>query len=270
MVSAPSPRPRPAVHAGRFYPSNPTRLRADVQSYLAQAGRWEAAVPGAVIAPHAGYVYSGVVAASAFAALAPAHARLRRVILIGPSHYEEFDGLAATRTEAFLTPLGPVRVDAAAVERALGLSQVRVLDRVHAPEHALEVELPFLQTVLSDFRLVPLLVGHATPEAVGEVLERLWDGPETGLVVSSDLSHYLEQSAARKQDQATADDIVALREDRLDAAAACGHHAIAGLLAVARRRSLRGQVLDLRNSGDTAGSPERVVGYGAFAFSAAG
>jgi hypothetical protein len=257
---------RSAAQAGRFYPGSPTRLQADVNGYLEQVSPAEGPVPKAVIAPHAGYVYSGPVAASAFIRLAPAHARLRRVVLLGPSHYEDFEGLAATAADAFATPLGLVPVDSEAIERALDLPQVKVFDRAHTPEHCLEVELPFLQTVLDEFVIVPLLVGHADPAEVGEVLDALWDGEETCVVVSSDLSHYLDAETARRVDRATARAIEALQGDALDGRCACGCRAIAGLLCLARTRGMRVETLDLRNSGDTAGPTDRVVGYGAFAF----
>jgi AmmeMemoRadiSam system protein B len=269
MLPPPAIHTRPAAQAGRFYPSSPTRLQADVNDYLEQVERGTETVPKAVIAPHAGYIFSAAVAASAFVRLGSAHGRLRRVILIGPSHYEDFEGLAATRAGAFTTPLGRVPVDSAALERVLALPQVEVFERAHGPEHCLEVELPFLQTVLDEFSIVPLLVGRAGPEEVGEVLDQLWGGDETGVVISSDLSHYLDYATARRKDRETADAIEALRGERLDQAAACGHRAIAGLIEVARARRMRVETLDLRNSGDTAGARDRVVGYGAFAFTEA-
>jgi AmmeMemoRadiSam system protein B len=270
MLPAPPTPVRPATQAGRFYPSSPTRLQADVKDYLEQVEPSEEPVPKAIIAPHAGYLYSAAVAATAFVRLASAHARYRRVILLGPSHYEDFEGLAATRAAAFATPLGPVPVDSTAVAEVLNLPQVDVFERAHEPEHSLEVELPFLQTVLDDFSIVPLLVGHADPGEVGEVLEQLWGGDETCVVVSSDLSHYLQHTVACRKDRATAALIEGLRGAELDAGGACGHRAIAGLLEVARARGLRVRTLDLRTSGDTAGSLERVVGYGAFAFTEPG
>lgn len=257
---------RPAAQAGRFYPASSVRLQSDVNDYLAGAVPPEGPVPKAMIAPHAGYVYSGSVAAAAFVRLGPAHERIRRAVVIGPSHYEEFDGIVTSGLDAFATPLGVVPVDRAAREDVLGMPQVSVYEPAHQPEHSLEVELPFLQTVLDEFRLVPLLVGRAGAAEVAEVLDRLWGGGETCVVVSSDLSHYLEYGVARRRDQATAEAIVGLRGDRLDGQCACGHRAIAGLLAVARARGLRGETLQLSNSADAGGSRDRVVGYGAFAF----
>lgn len=257
---------RPAAQAGRFYPANSARLQSDVQDYLSLVGPVEGPAPKALIAPHAGYPFSGQVAAAAFIRLGPAHDRVRRVVLLGPSHYEDFEGLAAPEADAFATPLGLVPVDRDALEPVLNLPQVRPFDRAHRPEHCLEVELPFLQTLLDEFQLVPLLVGHASAEEVGEVIERLWGGPETVVVVSSDLSHYLDAARARRKDEATVRAILALRGEDLDPYCACGCRAIAGLLHVARRRRLRPQLLGLCNSGDTAGPQDRVVGYGAFAF----
>jgi hypothetical protein len=257
---------RPASQAGRFYPASAVRLLSDVNDYLAGASPPEGPVPKAVIAPHAGYVFSGSVAAAAFVRLGPAHERIHRVVLIGPSHYEEFDGIVTSGVDAFATPLGAVPVDRAARADVLGLPQVSVFEPAHQPEHSLEVELPFLQTVLDEFTLVPLLVGRAGGAEVAEVLNRLWGGGETCVVVSSDLSHYLEYDRARRRDQATAEAIVDWRGERLEGECACGHRAIAGLLAVARARGLRGETLRLSNSADAGGSRDRVVGYGAFAF----
>ncbi len=266
MPALTTSRVRPAALAGRFYPANAARLQSDVTAYLEAALPTEGPAPKALIVPHAGYMFSAAVAASGFAWLASAHDRIRRVVLIGPSHYEDFPGLAVTRVEAFATPLGMAAVDLDAVTLARMLPQVACLDRVHEPEHCLEVELPFLQTVLDECRIVPLLVGRASAEEVGEVLDRLWGGPETAVVVSSDLSHYLDYPTAQRKDRATADAIQALRGEELDGHCACGHRAITGLLKCARRQGLRCQVLDLRNSGDTAGPRDRVVGYGAFRF----
>lgn len=257
-------RVRPAAQAGRFYPALPARLQADVNAYLEMASPPEGPVPKALIVPHAGYMFSAAVAASGFVHLAPAHDRIRRVVLIGPSHHEDFPGLATTSADAFATPLGLVPVDAAGLTAIEALPQVACVNRAHGPEHCLEVELPFLQTVVDAFAVVPLLVGRATAEEVGEVLERLWGAEETVIVVSSDLSHYLDYPTAQHKDRATADAIQALRWEELDGHCACGHRAISGLLFCARRRGLRCQVVDLRNSGDTAGPRDRVVGYGAF------
>jgi len=252
---------------GTFSPADPGRLRAAVEGFLAAADRAPGArSPKALIAPHAGYVYSGPVAGHAFKALGPAAAQLCRVVLIGPAHFVRIRGLAAPSAQAFRTPLGQVPLDGAALAEIGTLPQVEPSDEPHQPEHALEVELPFLQAVLDDFALVPLLVGETTADDVAEVLARLWGGPETLLVISSDLSHYETYARAQQHDAATAAAI-----ERLDGAAlgprdACGYLPIRGLLIEARRRGLEVRRLDLRNSGDTAGPKEQVVGYGAWTF----
>jgi AmmeMemoRadiSam system protein B len=256
----------PAV-AGTFYPADASRLRAAVESHLAAAGRPHPdRPPKAVIAPHAGYAYSGPVAGHAFASMSEGASQIRRIVVIGPAHFVPFRGIAVPGAEVFRTPLGDVPVDRDAIEMILDLPQVRAADRPHEPEHALEVELPFLQTVLNDFSLVPLLVGDATPAAVAEVLSWLWGGAETWIVISSDLSHYHDYGTARRLDAGTAHKIEALDESGLGPYAACGHLPIAGLLIEAKRRAMQVERLDLRNSGDTAGPKDRVVGYGAWSF----
>lgn len=258
----------PAV-AGQFYPADARELRAQVRALL-DVVRPAAAdsVPKAVIAPHAGYVYSGPVAASLYARLAPARDRIRRVVLLGPAHRVAFDGLALSSAAAFTTPLGEVPLDAAARARLLNLPQVRILDEAHRAEHSLEVQLPFLQEVLTEFTLVPLVVGDATPEEVSEVIETLWGGAETLIVISSDLSHYHDYATARRLDAATSRAIEALCPQDIHHEDACGRNPVNGLLLSARRHGLRARTLDLRNSGDTAGPRDRVVGYGAYAFDA--
>jgi len=259
---------RPAAVAGMFYPGTPTVLSAAVQTYLADAGSMQATrdpLPKALIVPHAGYVYSGPVAAPAYRRIAAGRASVRRVILLGPVHRVPIRGLALPAAQAFATPLGTVEVDAEAAARALDLPQVQVSDAAHALEHSLEVQLPFLQTVLDDFKIVPLAVGDATAEEVGEVIDRLWGGSETLIVVSSDLSHYHPYAAARQIDRGTATAILAL-DASIDHEQACGATPINGFALCARRHHLKPELLDLRNSGDTAGDKSRVVGYAAFAF----
>lgn len=256
---------RPAAVAGLFYPGQAEELGIEVSTLIAEACT-NAIQPKALIVPHAGYVYSGAIAASAYATLRPRHATIQRVVLLGPVHRVAVRGLATTSATAFKTPLGQVAVDRTAVEQALQLPQVSVNDQAHAQEHSLEVHLPFLQTVLDDFSIVPFAVGDATAENVAEVLELLWGGDETLILISSDLSHYHPYAAAHHLDQATADSILHL--DLLSSHdQACGATPINGLLVCARRHGLRPQLLDLRNSGDTAGDKTRVVGYGSFAFS---
>lgn len=260
---------RPAAVAGLFYPASAAELRAALEGYLGEDGEpvtTAPKAPKAVIAPHAGYIYSGPIAGSAFRSLAPAASVIRRVVLLGPAHFVPIHGLALPEHPRFATPLGEVEVDAEGAQAALRLPQVRVHPAAHAREHSLEVELPFLQSLLGeDWTLVPLAVGDASDEEVAEVLDRLWGGPETVIVISSDLSHYLSSPEARRVDRETAEEIVALRGP-IDPARACGARAINGLLAAARQRGMAAELLDLRNSGDTAGDPHRVVGYGAFAF----
>jgi AmmeMemoRadiSam system protein B len=222
-------------------------------------------VPKAIIVPHAGYVYSGPVAAPAFVALRAGADVITRVVLIGPAHRVRLKGIAAPTVDAFETPLGPVPVDREAIAAIAELPFVELDDVPHAPEHALEVELPFLQTVLSTFRLVPLVVGDARPSEVAAVLARLWGGAETLIVVSSDLSHYLSDAAARRRDGATAQAIEARDWRTLGFDDACGARPVAGLLFEAERRGLAVRRLALANSADTAGDHGRVVGYGAWA-----
>jgi AmmeMemoRadiSam system protein B len=256
---------RPPAVAGSFYPDRPDRLSASVEGFLAEAETRPAGRAKAVIAPHAGYRYSGPVAGRAFAALRPGAAGIRRVVVIGPAHFVPVRGLAVPAAAAFRTPLGDVPLDRAAIEAMLDLPQVRLADAPHQGEHALEVELPFLQIILGSFSLVPLLVGQAHPAEVAEILARLWGGDETAIVVSSDLSHYHDYASATRRDAATAAAIEAL-EPTLGPDDACGHLPIAGLLIEAERRGIEALRLDLRNSGDTAGPKDRVVGYGAWAF----
>jgi AmmeMemoRadiSam system protein B len=259
------------VVAGFFYPSDPAELEAAVAGYLEAASAHAKSQPAqtppkALIAPHAGYVYSGPVAASVYARLAPVRARIERVVLLGPSHRVPLPGLAASGADVFLTPLGEVPVDRQAVERLLRFPQVKLLEAAHEGEHSLEVQLPFLQRVLERFSLVPLSVGDATPEEVDAVLEELWGGPETLIVVSSDLSHYYDYDTARKLDAQTTQAIEALDPRGLGTDSACGRVPARGLLLAARRHGLSVETVDLRNSGDTAGPRHQVVGYGAYVF----
>jgi AmmeMemoRadiSam system protein B len=256
----------PAV-AGMFYPGESRELAGNLAQLLGVAAHEapERAAPKAIIAPHAGYIYSGPVAASVYALLAPARSRISRVVLLGPTHRVAVKGLALPGCTAFATPLGKVDIDTAAVDALVRLPQVTVNAQAHALEHSLEVHVPFLQVVLERFTLVPLAVGHASAQEVAEVLDLLWGGPETLVVVSSDLSHYLSYNDAQAVDRATAKSILALATD-LSHEQACGATPVTGLTSIARRRGLKPELIDLRNSGDTAGDRNRVVGYGAFAF----
>jgi len=258
---------RPAAVAGVFYPGAAQELAREVAGLLAAARRETAAqaVPKAIVVPHAGYIYSGPVAASVYAQLAPARAQIRRVVLLGPTHRVAVRGLALPAATGFATPLGEVEIDRPAVAALSGMPQVTESAAAHALEHSLEVQLPFLQTVLEQFTLLPLAVGDASPEEVAQVLDKLWGGPETLIVVSSDLSHYLAYRDAQDADRTTADAILSLSTD-IGHDQACGATPLTGLMLAARRRGLRPSLVDLRNSGDTAGDTSRVVGYGAFAF----
>jgi AmmeMemoRadiSam system protein B len=255
----------PAV-AGLFYPRDPRRLRDDVSALLAAAPADGGIACKAVIAPHAGYIYSGPVAAAAFATLRARAAAIRRVVLIGPAHHAWLRGIAAPTADAFDTPLGRVPVDRTAIADLPGL---KFDDAVHAPEHALEVELPFLQCVLDSFAVMPLLVGDAPPHMVADALRRLWGGPETLIVVSSDLSHYHDHDTARGRDASTAAAIERGDWAALSPHDACGCLPIAGLLIEAGRHGLLARRLALCDSGDTAGDRARVVGYGAWQVGAA-
>lgn len=256
---------RTAAVAGSFYPAEPHALQQMINEMLAAATS-SGDVPKVIIAPHAGYIYSGPVAASVYKLLLPAHATLTRVILLGPSHRVPLEGIATSSAAFYATPLGDVRIDIAAIQHIASLPRVQQLDIAHAHEHSLEVHIPFLQTVLDDFSLVPLVVGDADAEDVAGVIDALWGGDETLLVISSDLSHYHDYASAKSLDKATSDAIVHLRSHDIGYEDACGRNPVCGMLEVARQRGLRVKTIDLRNSGDTAGPRDRVVGYGAYAF----
>lgn len=259
-------RVRPAAVAGVFYPADPARLRADVAALLAAASPATAPPPAALIVPHAGYVYSGPVAATAYALAARTRPEVRRVVMVGPSHFALIDGMALPGAGALATPLGEVPVDIEAEARASRHPGLGVSPAAHAREHSLEVQLPFLQVALRGVSAVALLCGQIAPEQVAPVIEEFL-GEEGDLVlVSSDLSHYLPYEEARRRDEETAAAIERLDPEDLDHDSACGLIGVQALLLAARRRSLSATCLDLRNSGDTAGDRRRVVGYGAFAF----
>ncbi len=253
----------PAV-AGMFYPAEPEPLTGMVHEFL-NVPHGSGPAPKAIIAPHAGYVYSGPIAGTAYAQLEGARSIIRRVVLLGPSHRVHVRGLAAPESDTFAMPFGDVPVDRAAIDGLADLPQVTLNEEAHAPEHGLEVHLPFLQLTLDEFSIVPFVVGDATPEEVAEVIARLWGGPETLIVISSDLSHYHDYDTARRMDEATSKAIETLRPEDIGPEQACGRIPIQGLLIVAREKGLRAEILDLRNSGDTAGPRDQVVGYGAYA-----
>ncbi len=259
-------RIRAAAVAGSFYPADPVALRRAVVRAVASAECARASAPPvALIVPHAGYVYSGDVAASAYASLQPWAAHYRRVLLLGPAHYAAVPGLAVPPVDVFRTPLGDIPLDHVQLDR-LRHPAISMNAEAHAHEHCLEVQLPFLQVVLPDFLLLPLVVGRVEAASVAAVIESLWTGSDTLIVVSSDLSHYLDYDTARRRDRHTCAAIEALDGGHIDQHDACGASPLRGLLHWARAHRLRVETLDLRNSGDTAGDRSRVVGYGAWRF----
>jgi AmmeMemoRadiSam system protein B len=258
------PAVRPPAVAGMFYPADPRQLAHDVQKFLREA-QPRALNPKVLVCPHAGYIYSGAIAASAYAVLHDIAPHIRRVVLLGPTHRIAIHGLALPDAEAFDTPLGRIPLDNKAMRAIADLPQVLVSNEAHRQEHSLEVQFPFLQSVLKDFTLLPLAVGVATADEVAEVLEKVWGGEETLIVISSDLSHYLPYAVAQSVDNTTIGNILELRQP-VAHDQACGATPINGLILAARRHRLTPHLLDLRNSGDTAGSKNEVVGYASIAF----
>ncbi|NQV55426.1 MAG: AmmeMemoRadiSam system protein B [Rhodospirillales bacterium] len=261
---------RPPAVAGAFYPAVAGELKSAVRHYLERAkteiGAHDGPAPKAIIAPHAGYIYSGLTAAAAYNALAPAKAMIKRVVILGPCHRVGVKGLALPSATAFRTPLGDVPVDRDAAAMIQRLPQVQVFDATHADDHAIEVHLPFLQEVLDNFSIVPLIVGEASVDEVVEVLRILWGGPETLILISSDLSHYLPYSDAQASDDGARRAIEQLSAADLGEEQACGRHSIRPLLTLAHEKGLSAVTADVRNSGDTAGDKSRVVGYGSWLF----
>lgn len=263
---------QPAV-AGAFYPAQKQVLANDLDAMLTLAmpgasapdSATEQNYPKAIVVPHAGYCYSGQTAALAYTRLAAGRAAIKRVVLLGPVHRVPVRGLALPGVDAFASPLGEIALDAAAIALIAGMRQVTLSPAAHAMEHSLEVQLPFLQSVLDDFTLVPLAVGDATPAEVAQVLEALWGGPETVIVISSDLSHFLSYRTAQAVDQETVKSILQL-DARLTHEQACGGTPVNGLLLAAQQHHLRPELLELCNSGDSTGERDRVVGYASFAF----
>lgn len=259
---------RPAAVAGLFYPSSPAELRAVVDRLLAAVHRPTGPSPGqvplAIVVPHAGYVYSGPIAAAAYAALVPVAAQVERAVLIGPAHRVPVTGLVLSSADAFATPLGLVAVDRDLRAELAGHEAVHVDDRAHAAEHSLEVQLPFLQRAVGDVPIVALVAGRASAGTVADVLRPVWGRPGTVVVVSTDLSHYLDDATARRVDAATAHAVVAADPDGISADGACGAVPLRGVLTLARASGATVRQLAVGTSADTAGDPERVVGYGAF------
>ncbi len=264
-MSATKGKVRPAAVAGMFYPGATSALERTVSNLLAAAPAGDAAAK-AIIAPHAGYQYSGLTAAHAYRLLDGRRARINRVVLLGPAHRLYLKGMALPSVDAFTTPLGDIPIDAEGIEKALALPGIKVSDAAHEAEHSLEVHLPFLQAMLDDFELVPIVVGVCPPQEVAAVLDALWGGDETLIVISSDLSHFHPYAEAREIDGNTTARIEAL-ETTLVGEEACGAYAVNGMMLAARERDMHVRTLDVRNSGDTAGDRLRVVGYGAYALS---
>jgi MEMO1 family protein len=256
---------RPAAVAGMFYPDDKNQLSEEINKYLS-ASEVNIPPPKAIIAPHAGYVYSGPIAASAYTSLIPVKDKIKKVVLLGPAHQIPFSGIVAPTTDGFATPLGVVPVDQKSIEKIISLPQIARMGNAHDQEHSLEVQIPFLQTILNEFELIPLLVGDANEKDVAEVLQQLWGDDKTLIVVSSDLSHYKDYATAQQMDRATSVAIENLQPEHIHYDMACGRNTVNGLLELAKQKGLKAQTLDLRNSGDTAGAKDRVVGYGAYAF----
>jgi MEMO1 family protein len=251
--------------ADRFYPGDPVTLRKTVEHHLRHGLVSIDEAPKAIIAPHAAYIYSGPIAGSAYAPLAHKN-EIRRVVLIGPSHYMAIYGMGLSGVTAWQTPLGTVPVDAEAKDKLLSMSLVHTADVAHAREHCLEVQVPFLQRSLKNFQIVPLLAGRVEDVEVTRIIEALWGGPETLFVISTDLSHYLDYESARRIDEKTAKAIEQLRPMDIANEQCCGSTGVRGFLWAARNHHLRVVNLDVRNSGDSSGRHDQVVGYGAFAF----
>jgi AmmeMemoRadiSam system protein B/AmmeMemoRadiSam system protein A len=258
----------PAI-SGTFYPSNPSELEASVQYFLREADKHfesTTSAPKAIIAPHAGYIYSGLTAAAVYNRLRPAREIIKRVVILGPCHRVGINGLALPSTEIFQTPFGDIPLDTNAIENIKDLDCVAIFNETHVDDHSIEVHLPFLQKVIKDFKLVPLIVGETEPKKVAEVLEILWGGPETLILISSDLSHYLDYNQAKILDNQTRQAIEQMDLKALGNEQACGRHSIKGLLMLAKSKGLSVATADIRNSGDTAGTKDRVVGYGSWYF----
>lgn len=258
-------RRRPPAVAGLFYPANATELRHMLGDLMARV-QYTGKVPKALIAPHAGYIYSGLTAARAYITLQSIREQVRRVVLLGPAHRVYTRGLALSTADYFTTPLGDIEIDSDAIDKIADMPQVITFDETHQQEHSLEVHLPFLQILFHDFRVIPLVVGEASPEEVAGVLERLWGGDETVIIVSSDLSHFHDYETACRIDRMTTSAIEQLQLEKIGSQQACGCMPVRGLIKLARDLEMSVKTLDLCNSGDTAGNRDRVVGYGAYAF----
>jgi len=256
---------RSAAVAGMFYAADPQQLSAEILHFLKQQPDSDSVTPKAIIAPHAGYIYSGPIAASAYHLFAGKAEKIKQVILLGPSHRVAFRGIATSRADYFETPLGKIKTNRSLSELAESLPFVNSYDAAHQDEHSLEVQLPFLQTVLNDFELTPLVVGDCDAQDVAQLLELLWGDEHTLIVISSDLSHYHSYQSAIDLDTQTSLAIEHLQPEKIHYEDACGRNPLNGLLTIAKQKKLHVKTLDLRNSGDTAGDKNKVVGYGAYA-----
>ena len=258
---------RPAAVAGSFYPASSSALLSTIeQAFKHAVPVVHTRCPKALILPHAGFVYSGAIAASGYQYLLPYRERIRRVVLIGPSHRVGFHGLALSSADYFETPLGTVKIDQNAQQLLLEMEGVQIIDEAHTNEHSLEVQLPFMQHVLDDFTLIPIVTGDAQPELVARVIETLWGGPETIIIVSSDLSHFHGYETAKRLDVCTSKAITSLDYKQVHSNDACGCIGVRGLLYFAQHHRLAASIIDVRNSADTAGDKESVVGYGSYLF----
>lgn len=260
---------RHAAVSGSFYPTSAVELSATVEVLVADSATatWgQDFRPKAIIAPHAGYAYSGSVAASAYATLASSRGRIRRVVVVGPAHYVPVRGVAVTRARAFSTPLGDMLIDHELVSELTRFPEVAYDDSAHAPEHSVEVHLPFLQVLLDDVRIVPILLGDVDVEVAHRVIDAAWGGDETLVIVSSDLSHTKNPFEARARNDATTRAICDLDGDAIGDADACGFTAVRALLAGARAHALGAKACDVRTSNDVTDGQEEIVGYGAYVF----
>jgi len=260
---------RPAAVAGLFYPEEANKLEHQVQSLLHQAQKKPLASNKnkkaiALIVPHAGYIYSGLTAAYAYQEIIPNADLIKRVILLGPSHRVAFDGMAVPDAELFSTPLGNIPLDNSEIQSLINDYQLLLSNQAHEQEHSLEVQLPFLQNILINFQLVPIVVGQSNSSEISSVLSRYLNNPENLILISTDLSHFSEYSIAQQHDQITSEKIMHFKYNELDYGDACGRLPLSGMLRLAKEKGLSIQQLDIRNSGDTAGDKQRVVGYGAW------
>lgn len=258
---------RPTAVAGMFYPDSPQQLKTMIEQSLNQASSSvQIQQPKVLIVPHAGYIYSADIAANAYQYLKPFVNDIHHIVLIGPSHRVAFPGLALSSADYFETPLGDVEINSQARQKLMELEGIDIIDQAHVKEHSLEVQLPFLQHIINRFTLSPIVAGNASPQLVAEAIQLLWGGPETVIIISSDLSHYHDYQAAQVLDQTTTQAILDFDINKIDSQQACGCVGIRGLLHFAHQHPLKASLVDLRNSGDTAGDKDRVVGYGAYVF----